>query len=108
MSHIQTGFVKDLHAKCYLTEKEALVTSLNLYDYSMIHNIEMGVFVSTKGWLPSEKDKSLHRAIGMKLSGSLGKRRCPLRPHRQLRQSGVADVLRPKVSLQRLRSEKSR
>ena len=63
MSHIQTGFVKDLHAKCYLNEKEALVTSLNLYDYSMIHNIEMGVFVSTKGWLPNEKDKSLHRSI---------------------------------------------
>ena len=40
------GFCKNLHAKCYLNEKEALITSMNLYDYSQIHNYEMGVLVS--------------------------------------------------------------
>ncbi len=40
------GFCENLHAKCYLNEKEALITSMNLYDYSQIHNYEMGMVVS--------------------------------------------------------------
>jgi hypothetical protein len=35
-----------LHAKCYLNENEAIISSLNLYDYSMINNIEFGVHFS--------------------------------------------------------------
>ncbi|AZJ33798.1 hypothetical protein SAMN05444344_0375 [Tenacibaculum mesophilum] len=34
---------KDLHAKHYCNENEGLITSLNLYDYSMINNVEYGV-----------------------------------------------------------------
>lgn len=34
---------KDLHAKHYCNEKEGLITSLNLYDYSMLNNVEYGV-----------------------------------------------------------------
>lgn len=34
---------KDLHAKHYCNEKEGLITSLNLYDYSMVNNIEYGI-----------------------------------------------------------------
>ncbi|MGB0871390.1 MAG: phospholipase D family protein [Flavobacteriales bacterium] len=34
---------EDLHAKHYCNEQEGLITSLNLYDYSMINNIEFGV-----------------------------------------------------------------
>ena len=41
------GFHKDLHAKCYLNEKEALITSMNLYDYSQINNYEMGILISS-------------------------------------------------------------
>ena len=47
-AHIRTHFLKDLHAKCYLNEEMALVTSMNLYDYSMINNVEMGVFLHNK------------------------------------------------------------
>lgn len=43
---IRVSFVKDLHAKCYLNEKEALVTSMNLLESSMEHNEEMGILVS--------------------------------------------------------------
>lgn len=32
----------NLHAKCYINESRSIVTSLNLYDYSMINNIEYG------------------------------------------------------------------
>lgn len=36
----------NLHAKCYMNEKEALLTSMNLYEYSQRHNDEMGILVS--------------------------------------------------------------
>lgn len=38
-----------LHAKCYLTEKSALIGSLNLYDFSQINNDEMGVLIDNAG-----------------------------------------------------------
>lgn len=41
--NISILYNKDLHAKHYCNEKEGLVTSLNLYDYSMINNIEYGI-----------------------------------------------------------------
>jgi hypothetical protein len=34
---------EDLHAKHFCNEQEGLITSLNLYDYSMLNNIEFGV-----------------------------------------------------------------
>ncbi len=35
----------DLHAKCYLNDEKMIITSLNLYDFSMINNKEMGVLI---------------------------------------------------------------
>ena len=34
MPNVFAGFCEDLHAKCYMNEKEALVTSINLLRYS--------------------------------------------------------------------------
>ncbi len=45
---------KDLHAKHYCNEKEGLITSLNLYDYSMVNNIEYGIHF-TKNLNPIDK-----------------------------------------------------
>jgi hypothetical protein len=42
---IRTSFCKNLHAKCFLNEKEALLTSMNLYDFSQVNNNEMGIYV---------------------------------------------------------------
>ena len=39
---------KNLHAKCFFTEKAALVGSMNLYDYSQINNDEMGIYLTKK------------------------------------------------------------
>lgn len=36
---------KNLHAKCYLNENKAIISSMNLYDYSQNNNIEMGVLI---------------------------------------------------------------
>ena len=46
MTSIRTSFCKNLHAKCYLNEGEALLTSMNLYEFSQVHNHEMGILVS--------------------------------------------------------------
>lgn len=34
---------RNLHAKCFLNERDAILTSMNLYNYSMVNNIEFGV-----------------------------------------------------------------
>ena len=54
---IATSFLKNLHAKCYLNENEALLTSMNLYQFSQEHNDEMGILVSRQG------DAELYEAI---------------------------------------------
>ena len=45
---VELRFRPDLHAKCYLNEQVALVTSMNLYDFSEANNDEMGLRVSAK------------------------------------------------------------
>ena len=42
---IRTSFCQNLHAKCYLSENGAIITSMNLYDFSQINNNEMGVYI---------------------------------------------------------------
>ena len=42
---VRSSFCKNLHAKCFLNESEALITSMNLYEYSQVNNEEMGVLV---------------------------------------------------------------
>ena len=38
-------FKEDLHAKCYVNDQHMIITSLNLYEFSMANNREMGVFI---------------------------------------------------------------
>ena len=54
---IKTSFIENLHAKCYLNEDHALLTSMNLYQFSQEHNDEMGILVSR------EDDAELYGAI---------------------------------------------
>jgi PLD-like domain len=49
-------FNEDLHAKCYVNDKQMIITSLNLYEFSMANNKEMGVLIE----LEDENDKSLY------------------------------------------------
>ena len=39
---------KNNHAKCYLNEQRAIICSMNLYEYSEINNIEMGILITKK------------------------------------------------------------
>jgi len=38
-------FNEDLHAKCYVNDNKMVITSLNLYEFSMANNKEMGVLI---------------------------------------------------------------
>ncbi len=54
---IRTSYCANLHAKCYMSEKKALLTSMNLYEFSQVNNIEMGVLVDR------DEDGPLYDAI---------------------------------------------
>jgi phosphatidylserine/phosphatidylglycerophosphate/cardiolipin synthase-like enzyme len=45
LTFVRTSICKNLHAKCYLNEKEALITSMNFYEFSQMNNNEMGIVV---------------------------------------------------------------
>jgi len=57
MSNIKTSFCKDLHAKCYLNENVAIITSMNLYEFSQVNNNEMGIYIE------KSKDPDLYKDI---------------------------------------------
>ena len=46
LASLRMYYRKNLHAKCYMTEDVALITSMNLYEYSELHNDEWGILVS--------------------------------------------------------------
>jgi phosphatidylserine/phosphatidylglycerophosphate/cardiolipin synthase-like enzyme len=57
MPGIKLLFHKDLHAKCYFNENEAIITSMNLYMFSQQNNVEMGIYISR------EKDEELYKQV---------------------------------------------
>jgi phosphatidylserine/phosphatidylglycerophosphate/cardiolipin synthase-like enzyme len=54
---VRISFFKNLHAKCYLNENEAIVTSMNLYEFSQVNNAEMGIYVN------KAEDPALYQSI---------------------------------------------
>ena len=54
---VRTSFREHLHAKCYMNDSHALVTSMNLYEFSQVNNDEMGILVS------AEDDPELYQEI---------------------------------------------
>lgn len=45
LEFVRTSFCENLHAKCYLNEEVAIITSMNLYEFSQQNNNEMGVYI---------------------------------------------------------------
>jgi phosphatidylserine/phosphatidylglycerophosphate/cardiolipin synthase-like enzyme len=45
---VRTSICKNLHAKCYMNENEAIITSMNLYEFSQQNNNEMWIYISKK------------------------------------------------------------
>ena len=55
--NIKMSTLKDLHAKCYLNESMAIITSMNLYQHSQQNNTELGVRIQ------KEEDAELYAEI---------------------------------------------
>jgi phosphatidylserine/phosphatidylglycerophosphate/cardiolipin synthase-like enzyme len=45
LEFLRTSFCQNLHAKCYLNEEAAIITSMNFYDFSQVNNNEMGIYI---------------------------------------------------------------
>jgi phosphatidylserine/phosphatidylglycerophosphate/cardiolipin synthase-like enzyme len=58
----------NLHAKCYLNENTAIVTSMNLYDYSQTHNREIGIKIDRE----TPEDKDLYNEIYAEMLSIIG------------------------------------
>jgi hypothetical protein len=43
LNNLELLHCENLHAKCYINEKEGLITSMNLHEHSQTHNWEMGI-----------------------------------------------------------------
>ena len=56
-TRIRTSFREHLHAKCYMNESRALITSMNLYEFSQQNNDEMGIL------LDRDDDTELYGAV---------------------------------------------
>lgn len=54
---VRTSICKNLHAKCYINEVEAIITSMNLYEFSQMNNNEMGIHVT------KAQDEELYNSI---------------------------------------------
>lgn len=65
LEFIRTSFCQNLHAKCYLSESAAIVTSMNLYEFSQQNNNEMGVLVErdTDTELYRDTDEEVKRLV---------------------------------------------
>ncbi|MBR9704227.1 hypothetical protein GOV12_02355 [Candidatus Pacearchaeota archaeon] len=63
MDSIKVLFCKNLHSKCYINEKEAIITSMNLYEFSQQNNNEMGIYVT------KEDDLELYKEIYEEVNG---------------------------------------
>ena len=48
LENISVYFRKTLHAKCFYNEKQMVITSMNLYDFSEVNNIEMGILITAE------------------------------------------------------------
>jgi hypothetical protein len=61
LTNLKLYFCENLHTKCYLNEKEGLITSLNLHEYSQTHNWEMGIRFS------SQNDRDIYSDVKKEL-----------------------------------------
>ena len=62
LTSVRITSLANLHAKCYLNEEQAIITSMNLYQYSQQNNYEMGILVSRSD------DRALYEKINEETS----------------------------------------
>ena len=65
LKNVKIFALDNLHAKCYVNQDTAIITSLNLYQYSQQNNVEMGVKID------KATDVSLFEAIDIEVQSIL-------------------------------------
>jgi len=68
LKNVQIWALDNLHAKCYINEETAIITSMNLYQYSEGNNYEMGIKIDKKTDEPIYKQISEYIDIIMRES----------------------------------------
>ena len=65
LEHVRVSFCQNLHAKCYIFDNQAaILTSMNLYEYSQVNNYEMGILVlASSSSLSLQEDGQLLASI---------------------------------------------
>jgi hypothetical protein len=56
LKHLELRFDENIHAKCFYNEELIVITSLNLYDYSLQNNREMGILLKAREDLEAFND----------------------------------------------------
>jgi len=66
LNHLKLYQCENLHSKCYINEKDGLITSMNLHEHSQTHNWEMGIRFS------KQDDKEIYADVikELRLMGS--------------------------------------
>ena len=87
---VELSCLPELHAKCYFNEHRFVLTSMNLYDHSELHNKELGIMLEEKTDQDLFKDAVSHAVT------ILGSSK-PLLGHRKRKPtpSVTADVIAP-------------
>lgn len=83
LKNLELRYCESLHAKCYFNDNQMVLTSLNLYDYSIKNNREMGIYIRRDqdqklfNDALTEADSIIHASklenIGVKNQGTLKK-----------------------------------
>ena len=66
LKNVQILTLGNLHAKCYMNEETAVITSLNLYDFSERNNVELGIKIE------KTKDPELYNEVFNEVSSIIG------------------------------------
>ena len=82
---------KNLHAKCFMTEKAVIVGSMNLYDYSQVNNDEMAFLIERDGKADifEEIDKELARLSRDYTDKSCSEKLVPVKDLQQAKDVGL-------------------
>lgn len=67
---VSLKYYEDLHAKCYFNDDKMVITSLNLYHFSMVNNKEMGVLIDKNDPVDAQLYKDASGEVDFILSNS--------------------------------------
>lgn len=79
LKNLELSFLENLHAKCYYNERRLVISSMNMYEFSEVHNREMGILLTSdadpKTFAEARREaESILQAAAVELGGNGGSR----------------------------------